>query len=106
MSLRNDSAKREVLLALAASPEPMTVPDLEKATGRRPSEVLEALTDLGREFIVLGPGTWQQYELTAILLRALRVLARGLHPLDRHITEAIAHRDGDSHQTSTDRETS
>lgn len=100
MSLRNDSAKREILLALVASKLPQDVRELSASTGRSPSETLEALDDLAREFIILSDEA--RYSTNELVLRTARVLARGLHPLDRHITEAIALRDGDSPQTQKD----
>lgn len=96
---RQDSARREVVLALLASRKPLSSMELMASTGRGLEDVRGAILFLlGVDLIyetVLGSEQEDttRFELDDAVLAVLKVVGRGSSPLDRHVAEALALRE-------------
>lgn len=85
--------RREVLLVLLGSPGPISADEITRRAMRDLQAVREALA-----FLVMAGVARQNrdsnYLLPADVLAALTVLGKGSAPLDRHVAEALAVREG------------
>lgn len=88
---KQDSVRREVLLALFASPTAMETHEVCKATGRSADDVQPVLEDFQFNGILRYDHGYELYHRVA---KALTIVARGSAPLDRHVAEALAVREG------------
>lgn len=92
---RADTCAREVLLALFASQESLTWAEVRERTGRSLDEVEEAVGMLSqRSMIEEKTPDRMRWGLHVQVLGVLEIMARGSAPLDRHLAEALAIREG------------
>lgn len=90
---KQDSVRLEVLLALFSHKEHLTADQICVRVPRDKEDVEDAIIHLQEAYLIIGyaRGMWGPSQA---VIDILTIVGRGSAPLDRHVAEALAVREG------------